>query len=193
MARRIAQALGHEAKTDALDARVLAMMGAAFDLRPVDLASPTQRDLDELQTARDALVKDRTAALNRGRHVRHTLLRRQNRNRLAQVDQQFKALDAEAASLIAGDKELSLKADSTPPSAIGSHSQRKCRRPNGDIATLEKRGYFYCALTSCTSMLTALHFPNTVPEPYASMYGPESIPPWPNFDGIFEGSSACPA
>ena len=46
-ARRFAQALGQEAKTDAVDARVLARMGAAFDLRQVDLASPTQRDLDE--------------------------------------------------------------------------------------------------------------------------------------------------
>ena len=143
-AQRFAQALGQEAKTDAVDVRVLATMGAAFDLRTVDLASPTQRDLDELQTARDALVKDRTAALNRGKHVRHPLLRRQNSNRLAQIDRQIKALDAEAATLIAGDKELSPKADSTPPSAIGSHSQRKCRRPKGtfqlwrkeDISTL---------------------------------------------------------
>ena len=78
-ARRFAQALGEHAKTDAVDARVLAMMGAAFDLRRVNLASPTRRDLDELQTARDALVKDRTAALNRKKHARHKLLKRQLR------------------------------------------------------------------------------------------------------------------
>lgn len=29
---------------------------------------------------------------------------------------------------------------------------------------------------------TAPHFPNTVPEPYASMYEPKEIPAWPNFD-----------
>ena len=110
-ARRFAQALGQEAKTDAVDARVLARMGAAFDLRQVDLASPTQRDLDELQTARDALVKDRTAALNRKKHARHKLLKRQLRNRLAQIDRQIKALDAEVAKLIAGDKVLTRKAE----------------------------------------------------------------------------------
>ena len=110
-ARRFAQALGQEAKTDAVDARVLAMMGAAFDLRRVDLASPTQRDLDELQTARDALVKDRTAALNRKKHARHKLLKRQLRNRLAQIDRQIKALDAEVAKLIAGDKVLTRKTE----------------------------------------------------------------------------------
>ena len=87
------------------------MMGAAFDLRRVNLASPTRRDLDELQTARDALVKDRTAALNRKKHARHKLLKRQLRNRLAQIDRQIKALDAEVAKLIAGDKVLTRKAE----------------------------------------------------------------------------------
>ena len=37
----------------------------------------------------------------------------------------------------------------------------------------------------------APHFPNFVPEPYASMYDPESIPPWPNFDETFEGKPAA--
>jgi len=31
------------------------------------------------------------------------------------------------------------------------------------------------------------HLPNIVPEPYASMYPPESIPPWPNFRDSLEG------
>jgi arylsulfatase A-like enzyme len=29
------------------------------------------------------------------------------------------------------------------------------------------------------------HFPNVIPEPYASMYDPNRIPPWPNFDETF--------
>ena len=36
----------------------------------------------------------------------------------------------------------------------------------------------------------APHFPNIVPEPYASMYAPESIPPWPNFDDDYTGKPA---
>ena len=110
-ARRFAQALGEHAKTDAVDARVLAMMGAAFDLRRVNLASPTRRDLDEPRTARDALVKDRTAALNRNKHARHKLLKRQLRNRLVHIDRQITALDAEVAKLIADDKVLARKAE----------------------------------------------------------------------------------
>ncbi|MCJ8330838.1 MAG: sulfatase-like hydrolase/transferase, partial [Lentisphaeria bacterium] len=34
---------------------------------------------------------------------------------------------------------------------------------------------------------SAPHFFNIIPEPYASMYDPESIPPWGNFDESFEG------
>ena len=76
-ARRFAQALGQEAKTDAVDAWVLARMGAAMELRRVEPSTPTRRDLDELQTARDGLVRDRTAALNRRHQARHPLMKRQ--------------------------------------------------------------------------------------------------------------------
>ena len=60
-ARRFAQAIGQRAKTDAVDARVLAQMGAALELRPTEASSPAGQALAELQVARDALVKDRTA------------------------------------------------------------------------------------------------------------------------------------
>ena len=53
-ARRFAQAMGEEAKTDAVDARMLAAMGAAVDVRPVEPRAPAQRNLDELIAARDA-------------------------------------------------------------------------------------------------------------------------------------------
>ncbi|PDH37780.1 MAG: sulfatase [OM182 bacterium MED-G24] len=38
--------------------------------------------------------------------------------------------------------------------------------------------------------VVAPHFANRVPEPYASMYDPASIPPWPNFDETFEDKPA---
>ena len=52
-ARRFSQAVGQQAKTDAVDARMLAAMGTAVQTRLVELPSATQRNLDELQTARD--------------------------------------------------------------------------------------------------------------------------------------------
>ena len=102
-ARRFAQALGEEAKTDAVDARVLAAMGAALPLRLVEARSSAQRDLDELGTARDGLVKERVAALNRREHLRDPLLKRQNRNRLAQIDRHLRAVDARIGELLAAD------------------------------------------------------------------------------------------
>ena len=37
----------------------------------------------------------------------------------------------------------------------------------------------------------APHFPNIIPEPYASMYDPDQIPPWPNFEESFDGKPAA--
>ena len=110
-ARRFAQAMGQQAKTDAVDARALAAMGATFDLRRVEPCSPVRRELDELQTARDALIKDRTAALNRQKQARHTLVKRYNKARLAQIDKQIKGLDAQTGTLIGADKALSRKVE----------------------------------------------------------------------------------
>ncbi len=110
-ARRFAQAMGEGAKTDAVDARVLAAMGDAVELRRVEPRPPALRDLDELVTARDALVKDRTAALNRQKHVRHALLKRQLKNRLAQIRRQIRALDDEIDKATGADAELSRRAE----------------------------------------------------------------------------------
>ena len=46
-ARRFAQAIGQRAKTDAVDARVLAQMGAALELRPTEASSPARRALED--------------------------------------------------------------------------------------------------------------------------------------------------
>jgi len=64
-ARRFAEATGKLAKTDRADAAMLARMGLALapDTRP--LPSQILRDLKELHLARQALMKDWTAAKNR--------------------------------------------------------------------------------------------------------------------------------
>jgi len=48
-ARRFAQALGSRAKTDRIDARMLAVMGEAFALVPDQPADKNQHELKELQ------------------------------------------------------------------------------------------------------------------------------------------------
>ena len=110
-ARRFAQAIGQRAKTDAVDARVLAQLGAALDLRPTEASSPTRRALVELQVARDVLVKDRTAARNRQKQLRHRLLRQQHKTRLSQIDRHLAAVDTEIGKRLAEDAGLARRAE----------------------------------------------------------------------------------
>ena len=108
-ARRFAQSMGRNAKTDAADAAVLARMGAALDLRPTQ-PSRAQSDLADLAVARDALVADRVAALNRCKDQRVALLRQQSRRRLAHVERQIEALDAAIARTLDEDEGLAHRA-----------------------------------------------------------------------------------
>ena len=109
-ARRFAQSMGN-AKTDAVDAAVLARMGAALDLPPTAPPSRALRDLGDLAAAREALVADRVAALNRQHNQRVALLRQQCRRRLAQIDRQLKAVDARIAQTLAADARLARRAE----------------------------------------------------------------------------------
>jgi len=96
-ARRFAQASGTRAKTDQVDARVLAQMGAALDLVPDRPAIEGQSELKELQIARTALVKDRTRLKNRLKTQTLAMTRRHTKARLAQVERQLIALQGEIA------------------------------------------------------------------------------------------------
>ena len=65
-ARRFAEAIGKLAKTARLDAAMLARMGAMLELKTRPPQSEALLELNELHLAREALVKDRAAAENRG-------------------------------------------------------------------------------------------------------------------------------
>ncbi len=93
-ARRFAQARGTRAKTDAVDARVLAVLGSALDLAPDVPAGKNQHDLKELQIARMALIKERTRLLNRSKTQSLALLKRQSKARIEQIKRQLTELEA---------------------------------------------------------------------------------------------------
>jgi len=105
-ARRFAQATGTLAKTDRIDAMLLARLAATLQppMRPAPSASQAQ--LAELINARDGLVRDRTALKNREKNITIALLKRQCRQRLEQIERHIEALDAEIASLITADAAL---------------------------------------------------------------------------------------
>lgn len=93
-ARRFAQASGKLAKTDAVDAAMLARMGAALEPPTHPIISQTLDDMQELHLARRALVKDRIAAKTRNEMRRSALLKQQAQDRLTQIDTQIAAIAA---------------------------------------------------------------------------------------------------
>ncbi len=99
-ARRFAQARGTRAKTDAVDARVLAMKGAALDLVPDRVGHENQAELKKWQVARMALIKERTRLLNRLKTQNMALTKRQTKARIAQVEHQISELESALLSLL---------------------------------------------------------------------------------------------
>ena len=108
-ARRFAEATGSRAKTDTVDARMLARMAASLDPRRTPAPSKTQRQLQELQGSRDSLMRQRTAALNRRAHLRDPLLKRQNQTQINLFERQVRAIDRKIQQLIQSDPERARK------------------------------------------------------------------------------------
>src|SRR5271155_191797 len=105
-ARRFAEATGKLAKTDRLDAAILARMGALLELEARPARSEVLLELKELYVAREALVKDRTAAKNRGKALTLSLLKRQNAQR-EQIDRQMATVEAAILQIVEADASLS--------------------------------------------------------------------------------------
>ena len=104
--RRFAEATGKLAKTDRLDAAILARMGAMLELEARPARSELLFELKELYVAREALVKDRTAAKNRGKALTLSLLKRQNAQRLEQIDRQIATVEAAILQIVEADASL---------------------------------------------------------------------------------------
>jgi transposase len=105
-ARRFAEATGKLAKTDRADARMLARMGVALALAVRPVAGEMLSEIKELHLARQALIKDRTAAKNRGKIINLRLLKQQNAQRCKQIDAQITAIEEEIEARIANDEQL---------------------------------------------------------------------------------------
>lgn len=105
-AKRFGEALGLPAKTDRIDAGMLARFGALLE-PPIRPAQPeTLLQLKDLHVARNALIKDRTAAKNREKSLCVPLLKRQSRQRLAQITRHLDAIEAKMLAIIENDAEL---------------------------------------------------------------------------------------
>ena len=85
---------------------MLARMGAMLELKTRPPQSEALLELKELHLAREALVKDRTAAKNRGKVLAAPLLKRHNAQRLEQIKRQITAIEAAILEQVQADPDL---------------------------------------------------------------------------------------
>ena len=85
-ARRFCEGAGQLAKTDRVDAAMLAKTGSLLQLKADAATRKTLHDLKQLAPARQALIKDRTAAKARPAATNHRLLTRQIKRRSSQIE-----------------------------------------------------------------------------------------------------------
>ena len=110
-ARRFAEAIGRRAKTDAVDAAMLARFGALDELQPRPVVSETLQTMKELLVARRGLIKDRVAATSRNHVHQSPLLKRLAAQRLRQVERQVAAIDGALRALCRADPSLQARLD----------------------------------------------------------------------------------
>ena len=101
--RNYARALGILAKTDRIDACVLARFAADVEPEPTPAQTPAQQRRAELVARHRQLVKMRAAELTRRHHLTDPLLRDTSDNILAVLTAQIDRLAAELDQLIAQD------------------------------------------------------------------------------------------
>jgi len=85
---------------------MLARMGSLLEIAPRLPRSPVLNELKDLHMAREALVRDRTAARNRAKTLVLPLLKRCNAARLRQIERQMQAIEAEIIAHIQADPDL---------------------------------------------------------------------------------------
>ena len=110
-ARRFAEAIGRPAKTDPLDAAMLARFGALIEPPARPAVSETLAEMKELHSARRALIEDRIAALNRAQAHQSALLKLQSAARLRQIERQICTIDAALRRLLQADPALQARFD----------------------------------------------------------------------------------
>lgn len=107
-ARRYAQALGRKAKTDALDAVVLADLGARLRPEPDPAPCPHRQRLGQLGLRRDQLVAARKDEIIRLKTAREAFVVDSLKAHIAWLDDAVDAVDREVDALI--DQQAGLKA-----------------------------------------------------------------------------------
>jgi transposase len=139
-ARRFAQATGTLAKTDKIDAAMLARMAEALKPVPRPARAQNLNQLAEIVNARDGLVRDRTALKNREKNLTITLLKRQAKQRLEQIARQIEAIDTLAQEIILADPELARRQEIIASiSGLGIQTAAQLIATMPELGTLENK------------------------------------------------------
>lgn len=102
--RNFANALDRHAKTDAIDAEVIAQFGAAMSYNMTPLPSKESRELRDFQTRRDQLMEMLVAEKNRLHQATETL-KKSIKQHLQMLKKQLKELDSKIEELIDKDPQ----------------------------------------------------------------------------------------
>lgn len=139
-AKRFGDASGKRAKTDRMDAIMLARLGAVMEPAPSLAKHNTLIEIHEFLIARQALLKDRTAAKNRLQMQTISLLKRQINQRLKQIDKDIASIDKTCLQLITDDPLLHQRFEilcSVP--GIGTNTAMILLAEMPELGTLDKR------------------------------------------------------
>jgi transposase len=104
--RLFAQAIGQLAKTDKVDARMLALIGAM--LEPKAKAPPPEalETFQEMVHGRDSLVAQRTAFLNQLGTANASCLKRELKRQIAALEKSIARVEAEIEGMVAAEAQL---------------------------------------------------------------------------------------
>ena len=112
--KRYAQSLDQRSKTDALDSKMLSMLGCERQLRAWEPPSPLLQELKALSRERstvikeELIIKNRLGALRSGSHPNKRSVKRYTR-RLDLLAKQMKEIELDMRELVAEDPKLSKK------------------------------------------------------------------------------------
>src|SRR5438874_1857147 len=133
--RQYARAAGILAKTDRIDAKVLAAFGSAMQPQPTSPLSAEQKRLRQYEAQRRQLSRILVAEENRLAQLSCTELRTLSRSLISKIKTQIKTLDRGISDLIAQDQTLCVKAQNSPLSAESVYApQRSCLRKCPSLA-----------------------------------------------------------
>ncbi len=138
--RHFARAIGKLAKTDALDAYVIARYAEAIKPKPQALPSEEQTAMKELIARRRQLVKMLTAEKNHLKTVSTASLRARIKNFLETIDQEISAINDDLDAVIRSRPDLSEKdqlLQSVP--GVGPNTSRTLLSDLPELGTLNRQ------------------------------------------------------